>query len=65
MPKTPITFPADLYAALQNEAKRRNTTIAALVREYVAEALAKQGIKVTQHVQWGGKRVKSKEEDED
>lgn len=62
MPKIPITFSNDLYEALQAEAKRRNTTVAALVREYTTQALAKQGIHVTERIQWGGNRRKPKDE---
>jgi hypothetical protein len=61
MPKIPITFSDELYDALHAEAERRNTTIAALVREYSTQALAKQGITVTERVQWGGSRRKPKQ----
>lgn len=64
MPKIPITFPDDLYEALRIEAEKRNTTIAALVREYIAAGLAKEGIKVSQRVQWGGNRHKPKSDKE-
>lgn len=60
MPKIPITFSDELYEAIRAEAERRNTTIAALVREYTTQALAQQGINVTERVQWGGNRRKPK-----
>jgi hypothetical protein len=60
MPKVPITFTNELYEALKNEAERRNTTIAALIREYAKVGLAQSGIEITQKVQWGGNRRKSK-----
>jgi len=62
MPKIQITFPDELFNALRVESERRKTTIAALVREYATQALAKQGINVTERVQWGGNRRKPKAE---
>jgi hypothetical protein len=60
MPKVPITFTDELYEALKNEAERRNTTIAALIREYAKAGLAQSGVEITQKVQWGGNRRKPK-----
>jgi hypothetical protein len=62
MPKVPITFSDELYDALRIEAERRNATIAALVREYIATGLAQQGVVVTQKVQWGGNRREAKKQ---
>lgn len=64
MPKIQITFSDQLFDALRTEAERRNTTIAALVREYATQALAKQGVQVTERVQWGGNRRQTKTSDE-
>jgi len=64
MPKIQITFSDELYETLHEEAERRNMTIAALVREYITSGLAKQGIQVTQRVQWGGNRHKPKPDED-
>jgi hypothetical protein len=64
MPKVPITFSDELYEALRAEAERRNTTIAALVREFTTNGLAQTGITVSGKVQWGGNRKPKKSNQE-
>jgi hypothetical protein len=60
MPKLLITLTEELQDALRAESERRNTTIAAIVREYIAAGLAKNGIEIKERVKWGGNRHKPK-----
>lgn len=49
-----IKFPQEMYDALQKKRRETGTPLSDLIRQFVAEGLAKEGIIVTSTVQWGG-----------
>jgi hypothetical protein len=65
MPKFLVTLTDELQNALKTESERRNTTIAAIVREYITEGLAKSGIEIKERVKWGGQAHKPKTSNKD
>jgi hypothetical protein len=58
-----ITMPEPMRAALEEEAKKRNMSMAAIARSSIAEWLARSGYHdIPYRVQWGGVRETANQE---
>lgn len=51
-----VKVPLDMYRAIKRQMKRENKTASAIIREAVADWLAKRGDIVEPSVSWGGYR---------
>lgn len=58
-----VKFPPDMYRAIKRQMRRENKTASAIIREAVADWLAKRGDIVEPSVSWGGYRESEDVED--
>lgn len=58
-----VTIPGKMDKVIRNESSRRNSPVAAIVREAIEEWAQKRGFDVEDNITWGGPRPQKNEDD--